>query len=118
MKKERGKNMKHCKMILLIFLLLVVAFSANAKADYATGLVFNGFIQSGTGDLDAGGYSAPTVYDWNSDGKEDLIVGNKGTSNSASVRFYQNTGTDDAPTFNNGSTNIMTCSAPCTIGGG
>jgi hypothetical protein len=101
--------------VFIIFSLLLIPH--YTQADYQTTLSFSGYIQSGAGALDAGTWSAPIVYDWNSDGLKDLLVGNKGASNTAYVNFYQNIGTDASPLFN-GYTNIMTCNTPCTIAGG
>ena len=53
------------------------------------------FIQNNGSNLDAGSRSAPVVYDWDSDGKKDLLVG----SYTGTVRFYRNTGTDASPAF-------------------
>jgi hypothetical protein len=41
-------------------------------------------------------YSAPAVYDWNGDGKKDLIVGQFINGN---IFYYENIGTDSAPVF-------------------
>ena len=43
------------------------------------------------------GYSAPTVVDWDRDGKKDLLVGQ---FNQGNIRFYRNVGTDASPAFN------------------
>jgi hypothetical protein len=50
------------------------------------------------------GHAAPFVYDFNHDGKKDLIVGEYGSANKQSkhpgrARIYINTGTDAAPVF-------------------
>jgi FG-GAP-like repeat len=47
------------------------------------------------GDVDAGSYSAPTVVDWNADGKKDLIVGDF----NGHLNVYINIGTDEDPRF-------------------
>ena len=55
------------------------------------------------------GLSAPALFDWDGDGKRDLLVGefetNSGESfpmgkDGSTVRVYKNVGTDDAPIFN------------------
>ncbi|MDD7885412.1 FG-GAP-like repeat-containing protein [Flavivirga sp. 57AJ16] len=53
------------------------------------------------------GWAAPAVYDWNDDGKKDLLIGefmsgfeNGGISVGNFVRVYQNKVTDEAPAFN------------------
>lgn len=42
------------------------------------------------------GYAAPTVTDWNGDGKKDLLVGQ---FYSAKIRLYTNLGSDADPKF-------------------
>ena len=53
---------------------------------YVTGT----FVEADGARLDVGFYAAPFVYDWNGDGKPDLLVGQGG-----SVIYYQNVGTAD-----------------------
>ncbi len=48
-----------------------------------------------TSDLDVGAYAVPVVYDWNNDGKKDLVLGDY----LGNVTVYLNSGTDDAPLF-------------------
>ena len=43
--------------------------------------------------IDAGSYSVPNVYDWNNDGRKDLLVGNT----YGWVYVYINEGTDENP---------------------
>ncbi|MBN4082921.1 VCBS repeat-containing protein [bacterium AH-315-A23] len=52
------------------------------------------------------GWAAPAVYDWNNDGKKDLLIGEFGSgvesigmSIGNFVRVYQNEGTDENPKF-------------------
>jgi hypothetical protein len=61
--------------------------------------------------LDASNYSVPTVYDWNNDGLQDLLVGQNNGGNGY-VSYYQNYGTATAPVFN-GFTYIQACTATC-----
>lgn len=42
------------------------------------------------------GHLAPNFYDWDKDGKRDLLVG---TFLNAELRIYKNVGTDKAPKF-------------------
>jgi hypothetical protein len=42
------------------------------------------------------GHAAPYVYDWDGDGKRDLLVGQFG---GGKLRIHLNTGTNDAPVF-------------------
>ncbi|MFC1499266.1 FG-GAP repeat domain-containing protein, partial [Verrucomicrobiota bacterium] len=46
--------------------------------------------------LDVGAESHPVVFDWNGDGKKDLLVGDS----NGKIRYYENVGTDAAPSFN------------------
>ncbi len=50
----------------------------------------------GVDSLDVGFYSAPVAYDWNGDGRKDLLVGQ---FQSGLIRFYPNVGTDPQPRF-------------------
>jgi hypothetical protein len=101
-----------CNVVFLILLM-----NTNAFSDYSTNLVFNGYIQDSysSGDIDVGMYSAPVVFDWNSDGKKDLLVGqryNDGTTNHGYVTYFENQGTNASPSFGSG-TYIQSC-APCS----
>lgn len=46
--------------------------------------------------IDVGYYSAPLMFDWNGDGKKDLITGQ---FDYGKIRFYPNVGEDTAPIF-------------------
>lgn len=55
------------------------------------------------------GWAAPLVFDWNKDGKKDLLIGefgsgleNKGMNSGSFVRIYLNKGSDENPFFNGG----------------
>jgi hypothetical protein len=47
--------------------------------------------------IDVGNYGAPTMYDWDRDGRKDLICGQ---FEGGYIRFYRNVGSDSAPEFN------------------
>ena len=47
--------------------------------------------------INVGNYGAPTMYDWNSDGAKDLILGQ---FSQGKIRLYLNLGPDTAPDFN------------------
>jgi hypothetical protein len=53
------------------------------------------FIKDGGMDLNVGRRAAPDVFDWNGDGRKDLIVGNM----DGKILIYLNRGTDDSPSF-------------------
>jgi hypothetical protein len=62
-------------------------------------LTNGGHIQCAGSDIMIGTNSAPFVFDWDSDGKKDLLVGRDLTSG-GSLRLYLNEGTSAAPVFN------------------
>jgi len=74
------------------------------------------FIPSSAADISIPGSGCMGVFaravDWNGDNKKDLLVG---TSSSANVRFYQNTGTDSAPVFS-GYTNLQAAGSDINVG--
>jgi hypothetical protein len=61
------------------------------------------FLSDGTNLLTAGTMSAPSVVDWNNDGKKDLLVGQ---FDQGRVWLYLNRGTDASPVFN-GATPVL-----------
>ena len=48
--------------------------------------------------IDVGWHGSPYAYDWDEDGKKDLIIGQ---FTSGAIRFYANTGTHYNPVFGN-----------------
>ena len=54
-------------------------------------------VQSGGVNIDVGYYGSPQMFDWNGDGKKDLVLGQYG---SGKIRLYENVGEDSAPVFN------------------
>lgn len=51
--------------------------------------------------LDIGQFSAPAVFDWNEDGKKDLLLG-EGTFSANSIHLYLNSGSRRNPKFREG----------------
>ncbi len=47
--------------------------------------------------IDVGYYAAPVMFDWDLDGKKDMVIGQ---FHSGKIRFYPNVGEDSAPAFN------------------
>jgi hypothetical protein len=56
-------------------------------------------LQAGSGNLHVDSYSVPSLADWNSDQRLDLIVGEKTQAGDGKVRVYLNQGTAAAPVF-------------------
>ena len=56
-------------------------------------------VQAGGLDIVVSGYSVPSLFDWNNDGLQDLIIGEGGGFGDARVRFYLNVGTESEPMF-------------------
>lgn len=118
-----SKQYVYGMMVFIIMFFSLLVFPPCSQADYQTNLFFSGYIQAGSGDLDANDWSAPVVYDWNNDGMKDLLVGQRVTINGVTtgrVSYFENLGTDDAPSFNT-SSYVQACSNTCTLqvaGGG
>jgi len=55
-------------------------------------------IQANGLNIDVGRYGSPYAYDWDEDGKKDLIIGQ---FTSGAIRFYKNIGTHFNPVFGN-----------------
>ena len=71
------------------YLLLNVNTNADPVFDSADTL------KDGSGHLDPGSTVSPVVFDWDNDGRKDVLVGN----DNGKIYFYQNKGTNAAPTF-------------------
>lgn len=102
--------------VLLAALALLLSMYTNAFSDYQTHLLSGIFIQDGLGNLDVGRFSTPVVYDWNSDGNKDLLIGQRYVSNVSGshgyVSFFENMDIDEAPYFD-GSLYLEECNAVC-----
>jgi len=55
-------------------------------------------LTAGGGTLDCSSRASPAAIDWNGDGKKDLLCGNV----NGTVYYYENVGTDAAPSLNSG----------------
>ena len=75
-----------------------VAVSAlSAGSVFAQGLGTATAVKAGDDVLNTDvGHAAPFVYDFDGDGKRDLLVGQMGSGH---LRIYKNVGTNDAPKF-------------------
>jgi len=74
---------------------LLAAGPALAQPDFGPEQI----IQAGGADIEVPGYSVPSFADWNSDGLNDLIVGQGSGAEPVRVRVYLNTGTPGQPQF-------------------
>ncbi|MFO7676560.1 MAG: hypothetical protein R6X12_09625 [bacterium] len=53
-------------------------------------------ISSGGVPIDLGYYTAPVMFDWNEDGRKDMVVGQFSYGH---IAFFENVGDDSAPEF-------------------
>lgn len=74
---------------------LALAGRAPLQADHVTDLDAGVYVQKSGSALSVDRHSAPTVADWNNDGKKDLIVGEF----PGYAWLFLNAGTDTAPQF-------------------
>ena len=80
----------------LIPAVLALAAPAGAQLDLGP----EELVQAAGSDLVVREYSVPCCFDWDNDGRADLIVGDGGASiGDPAVRVYPNVGTDAAPQF-------------------
>ena len=81
-------------ILLLIFLpviFLLIQYKGSTVSSYV--LLPGAYIQDGSLDLDAGYYSVPLAYDWNADGRNDLLVGlstSATTGGKGKIKFFEN----------------------------
>ena len=105
--------MKHKSVLLIVFIFSAfISLTACGGGDN-TALLPGVYVQDGSADLVSGSFSVPVAYDWNSDGKKDILVGHKDIDSNGYINYYENIGTDSSPAFN-GSTHIMSCNAECS----
>ncbi len=105
-------------IILLSLSLILLTLNSRYYADYQTTLLPGVYIQAGSSVLKANNWSVPLVYDWDSDGKKDLLVGSnyidENRINHGRVSFYKNIGADTAPVFK-GAIYLQTCGNNCSL---
>jgi hypothetical protein len=100
-----------------IILFFFFSFMVLFNTDHQTELLFMGYLQDSSGHIDVYQWSVPVVYDWNSDGKKDLIVGQKyydGLKAHGYVSYYQNIGTNASPVFGQ-PIYLKACSDACLL---
>jgi hypothetical protein len=94
--------MKNIKILFLFFCLTSSIISFEAKTNEITKLGKPILIQGKKGPIkvEKDGLAHPAVYDWNQDGKKDLIIGEyEGYEGKAKFRVFLNIGTDANPKF-------------------
>ncbi len=84
-------------LLLALFCISITTYAAKKKINkLGKPQIIKG--ESGPLKIEAYGYAHPAVYDWNKDGKKDLIVGEFEAK--AKFRVYLNIGSDSKPKFN------------------
>lgn len=105
--------MKNIPVIRIVLILSAFILLAGCGDSDKAALLDGVYIQDGPVDLVSGSFTVPVVYDWNSDGKKDILVGNKDPNSSGVISYYENIGTDTSPAFD-GSSLIMSCNEECS----
>ncbi len=104
--------------VVIFICCFLVLFSTGALASYQTNLAYVGQLQDSSGVIDVNEYSVPVVYDWDDDGKKDLLVGQRydhpTDGRAGYVSFYKNVGTNARPAFDTYSL-IQSCSETCNL---
>lgn len=85
--------MKKLTVLVLVLLVILVPAAFAAIPRFADPVL----IEDGGVTIDVGYYAAPNMFDWNRDGKKDMVIGQ---FSSGKIRFYPNVGDDSAPVFN------------------
>jgi len=80
------------KKLLALGVTLAAGFAFAQVPLFADGVL----VQDNGSNIDVGYYGAPQMFDWDLDGKKDLVLGQ---FSSGYIRFYQNVGEDSAPAF-------------------
>lgn len=100
-------------LFFLSIFLTALAFASNAAADVATDLLPGIYLQDSSGDITVSAWSVPLVFDWNNDGKKDLLIGENSGGTNGYVKYYENIGTDARPLFGS-PVYIQACSPLCS----
>ncbi len=76
---------------------MLVACSILCAVNAAPAFFAPETLKSGGVNIDVSWYGSPFVYDWDSDGKKDLVCGQFSSGN---ISFFKNYGTNNNPSFN------------------
>lgn len=82
---------------IFVFLLVAVIFISEEKIIVPVHTLEDGvYLSDVDGEIDVGSWSVPFVYDWDSDGRGDLLVGYK-INRHGYVAFFRNIGVGGNP---------------------
>lgn len=79
-----------------LFSVVIILFAAGYLNAAAPQFLAPEYLQSNGVNIDVSYYGHPFAVDWDGDGNKDLITGQFTYGN---VRYYRNTGTNNAPVF-------------------
>lgn len=93
--------MKPIVSIIAAISILMISSSGTVCAGPLLNLGSEEFVQAGSppNDIVVSGYSVPSYVDWDSDGRNDLVIGEGGDGVPGKVRVYLNVGTTLTPQF-------------------
>lgn len=77
----------------LFLTLLAAYFSSAAQAPL---FIYSGDIKANNETIQLP-HACPCVYDWNGDGKKDLLLGHYPKNKPGAINYYENSGTNNAP---------------------
>jgi hypothetical protein len=80
------------KKLAVLSVVLLAGFAFAEAPRFADGVL----VQDNGSNIDVGYYGAPQMFDWDLDGKKDLVLGQ---FSSGYIRMYANVGEDSAPAF-------------------
>lgn len=79
-----------------VILILAVLACAVTPAAAIPRFAPRELVESGGQPIDVGAYGSPLMFDWDRDGRKDVLLGTFAPGN---IKFYRNVGTDSAPVF-------------------
>ena len=81
-----------------VLLLMLIPQDSSADVRFMLNLGPEQFVQADSANIEVAAYSVPSYVDWNNDGRNDLIVGEK-AGTLGKVRIYLNEGSAEIPEF-------------------